>query len=90
MRSVHMILPLLLWALLSLSGCGMFKTELDKCHEQREYQESRTGIPAKVPDDLQGLSEEARLPIPEGETNTKATSPEEPCLIEPPEYRVSD
>ncbi len=88
MNSAKLTLPILLGGLLMLSGCGIFKTELDKCHEQREYQAARSGEPTKVPDDLQSLSEEARLPIPVGETNTEATSPEDPCLIEPPDYRA--
>lgn len=80
------------WALLLVgasvqSGCGIFKTELDKCREQQEYQSARTGERAQIPEGLDPLSEDEWLPVPAGETNTTPTPPEQTCLIEPPEYR---
>jgi len=78
---------LLVAGVLSQTGCGMFKTELDKCREQREYQDARTGARAQVPADLESLSEDNWVAIPEGSTNTTPTPADEPCLIEPPEYR---
>ncbi len=75
------------WASLA-GGCGIFKTEIDKCHEAREYQEARSGQRTQVPDDLQPLSKDVWVPIPEGETHTEVIPDEDPCLIEPPDYRA--
>ena len=72
------------------SGCGIFKTELDKCHEAREYQQAKAGSRTQVPDGLQPLSEDAWVPVPEGETETAVTPEDEPCLIEPPDYRTAE
>ena len=72
------------------SGCGVFKTELDKCHEAREYQQAKQGVRTQVPDDLQSLSEEALVPMPDGKIENEATPEDEPCLIEPPDYRASE
>ncbi|MBT8421855.1 MAG: hypothetical protein HKN56_01145 [Gammaproteobacteria bacterium] len=80
-------LLLILCMTLLQTSCGIFKTELDKCRELREYQQARAGERAQVPDDLEALPDDAWLPIPEGPTNTTATPAESPCLIEPPEYR---
>ena len=85
MRNVAWTLVFL--GMLSQSGCGMFKTELDKCREQREYQDARTGTRAQVPSDLEQLPQESWVAVPEGSTNTTPTPEDEPCLIEPPEYR---
>ena len=85
MRSAALITMLVLAPL--LGSCGVFKTELDKCRELREYQQARTAERAQVPADLESLPNEAWLPVPEGPTSTAATPEEEPCLIEPPEYR---
>ena len=82
------LLPLIaLTALVFTGGCGLFKTEIDKCREKREYQQAQTAPRIQVPEDLGQLPEEARVPIPYGETNTEPTPPEDPCLIEPPDYR---
>jgi len=78
---------LVMAAVMVLGGCGMFRTELDKCYEQREYQSAKPGARAQVPDDLEPLPEEAWVPIPYGESRTEATPAEDPCLIEPPDYR---
>lgn len=91
MKSLRALTGVSLTGLLLLSGgCGIFKTELDKCHEAREYQQARTGSRTQVPADLQPLSEDAWVPIPEGETRTQPTPADEPCLIEPPDYRNQD
>jgi len=87
MRSEVALLAVTSIALLALGGCGVFKTELDKCHEYREYQTAKPGPRAQIPDDLEKLPQEARLPIPYGEANTEATPKSNPCLIEPPAYR---
>jgi len=71
-------------------GCGIFKTELDKCHEAREYQQAKSGVRTVIPDDLQPLSEEAWVPTPDGETDNEATPVDDPCLIEPPDYRAGE
>ena len=84
MRAAHLVLLMCLAAL--PGGCGLFKTEIDKCHELREYQKSRTGERAQVPDDLEALPEDTWVPVPAGATNTEATPKEQPCLIEPPDY----
>jgi uncharacterized lipoprotein len=73
-----------------LSSCGVFKTELDKCYELREYQAAEPGARARVPDDLEPLTDEGWVPIPYGEGNEEATPKGDPCLIEPPEYRLPD
>ena len=79
----------MLCALVSLTGgCGIFKTELDKCREAREYQEARTGQRTQVPDDLKPLADDVWVPVPTGETKTEVTPEEDPCLIEPPDYRA--
>jgi uncharacterized lipoprotein len=70
------------------AGCGLFKTEIDKCHEQREYQAAKPGPRVRIPADLNSLSEETWVPVPYGDTDTEATPDNEPCLIEPPEYRT--
>lgn len=90
MNQEKLVLTALLSGTMLLSGCGMFKSEVDKCHEEREYQSARSSDRAVIPEGLQPLPDEARLPIPYGETKTEPTPPEEPCLIEPPEYRVPD
>ncbi len=69
-----------------LYGCGMFKNDLEKCHENSEYQDARPAPRVRVPDDLDPLPLEARLEVPFGEANTEATPPDQPCLIEPPSY----
>ena len=85
MRAVY--LTILLSAAALQSGCGIFKTELDKCREQREYQDARAGERVQVPDGLEELPDDTWVPVPDGETNTRATPKESPCLIEPPPYR---
>ncbi len=87
MRAVRLMLLLGLLAGSAIGGCGMFKTELDKCREQREYQEAAPGARVQVPADLQDLNEDAWVPVPYGESNTEATPPDDPCLIQPPDYR---
>lgn len=79
--SLCLILPLV------ASSCGIIKTELDKCYEQREYQAARPGPRIRVPDDLEPLAEDAWVPVPYGEANTTPTPQDDPCLIEPPDYR---
>lgn len=83
----RLALVLLLVAATVTSGCGLFQTEIDKCREKREYQEAQPAPRVQVPEDLESLPDDARVPIPYGETNTEATPPEDPCLIEPPDYR---
>lgn len=83
----RMFLVLVMSALVSTGGCGLFKTEIDKCREKREYQDAKPAPRVRVPEDLEGLPDQARVPIPYGETNTEPTPPEDPCLIEPPDYR---
>ncbi len=73
-------------ALVAVSGCGVFQSELDKCHEKREYQEAQPGPRLRVPEDMDALDPEARLELPYGETNVEPTAPDQPCLIEPPSY----
>ena len=67
-------------------GCFLFKDDLDKCREFREYQESAPAPRAVVPDDLEELPDDKRLQVPYGETNREPTPPREPCLIEPPDF----
>ena len=83
----YVLLSVAMSALVFTGGCGLFKTEIDKCREKREYQQAQPAPRVQVPDDLEQLPEEARVPIPYGETNTEPTPPEDPCLIEPPDYR---
>ncbi|MEE4186749.1 MAG: hypothetical protein V2J12_13375 [Gammaproteobacteria bacterium] len=79
---------LLGWLLvLPLAGCGMFKSEIDKCYEEREYQQARPGPRLRVPENLEPMPEDAWIPIPYGAANTTPTPDGEPCLIEPPPYR---
>ncbi len=73
-----------------MGGCGLFKTELDKCYEKREYQDAAPGARLRVPEDLNGLAEDAWVPIPYGETNAEPTPQGDQCLIEPPDYRVGN
>lgn len=87
MRTITLALTMTILTATGLSGCGVFKTELDKCREAREYQQARPGTRASVPDDLQPLPADAWVPVPEGEKLTEPTPPEDPCLIEPPDYR---
>jgi uncharacterized lipoprotein len=77
---------LLLAGIILLQGCGVFKSDLDKCHEQREYQAALPAPRVRVPDNLEPLNPEARLEMPYGKTNTEATPKDQPCLIEPPSY----
>jgi hypothetical protein len=72
---------------LSLASCGVFKSEIDKCYEEREYQEARLGPRLRVPENLEAMPEEAWIPIPYGVANTTPTPAGEPCLNEPPPYR---
>lgn len=78
---------LLILLTVGLSGCGIVKTELDKCYEQREYQEARPGPRVRIPEDLTAPPPEAWVPVPYGEANTTATPDGDPCLIEPPDFR---
>lgn len=77
-------------AVMTLPSCGIFKTELDKCYEPREYQEAKPGPRARVPEGLEPIGDDAWVPIPYGETNNEPTPEGYPCLIEPPDYRVPD
>jgi uncharacterized lipoprotein len=77
---------MVLTALLVLQGCGVFKSDLDKCHELREYQAAEPGPRLRVPDGLEPLNAEARLEMPYGAVNVDATPDDQPCLIEPPSY----
>ena len=77
---------LVLVALTMQSGCFLFKDDLDKCREVREYQSSEPAPRLVVPDDLEALPDEIRLQVPYGETRKTATPEDQPCLIEPPDY----
>lgn len=73
---------------LPLANCGVvFKSEIDKCYEEREYQQAQPGPRLRVPETLESMAEDAWIPIPYGVTNTTPTPEGEPCLIEPPPYR---
>ena len=73
-------------ACLLLSGCFIFTDDLEKCREVREYQGSEPAPRIIVPDDLEPLPDTQRLQVPYGEANKQSTPPEDPCLIEPPDY----
>jgi len=70
------------------AGCGVFKSEIDKCYEQREYQQARPGPRLIIPENLEPMPDEAWIPIPYGRANTRPTPQGERCLIEPPPYRT--
>jgi uncharacterized lipoprotein len=82
MRSVLVCLAVVLLS----EGCFLFKNDLDKCREFREYQRSEPAPRAVVPDDLQDLPDDKRLQVPYGETNRQPTPSGQPCLIEPPDF----
>jgi hypothetical protein len=80
----RLLLLIALPAALALPGC--FGGELTKCHKQQEYQTAKPGPRTRVPDDLEPLSAENRLPVPYGEMNDEPAPKSEPCLIEAPNY----
>jgi uncharacterized lipoprotein len=79
-----------LLALATQSGCFLFKDDLEKCREVREYQGSEPAPRLAVPADLEPLPAELRLPVPYGETNKVAVPKGKPCLIEPPDFFDQD
>ena len=49
-----------LFALASAAqGCGMFGSELEKCHEKSEYQDAQPGPRLRVPGNLESLPPDA-------------------------------
>ncbi len=68
------------------AGCSGPKTKLDKCHKPQEYQQAEIGPEVRVPDDLQPLDDDLRLDVPAGERQTEPWPPDQPCLVEPPDY----
>lgn len=72
---------------LALSACSGPKTKLDKCHKPQEYQEAEIAPRLRVPEDLQPLDDNLRLDVPFGERQTGPISPDQPCLVEPPDYK---
>ncbi len=67
-------------------GCFLFKSDLEKCREVREYQRSAPAPRTAVPDDLKSLPDDQLLQVPYGEANKQATPSNQPCLIEPPDF----
>jgi uncharacterized lipoprotein len=68
------------------SGCSGPKTKLDKCHKPQEYQQAEIAPRVRVPDDLEPLDDDLRLAVPFGERRTTPRPPDQPCLVEPPDY----
>jgi uncharacterized lipoprotein len=86
-RSQAGAIALLLAALaLASASCSRGKSKLEKCHKQQEYQAAQVGPRVRTPDDLNDLNDQARLPVPFGETHTEPTAADQPCLINPPDY----
>jgi len=85
-RSLLRAIWLALAVVVAVAGCSRGKPKLEKCHKPQEYQEARVGPRVRTPDDLNDLKDEARLPVPFGETKTEPTPEGEPCLVEPPSY----
>ena len=69
-----------------LGGCGAIKSDLEKCHKPQEYQRAELGPRVRIPDGLEPLDPDNRLQVPFGETRKVPTSPDQPCLVEPPDY----
>ena len=70
----------------ALGACSGPKTKLDKCHKPQEYQKAVIAPRLRVPEDLKPLDDNVRLDVPFGERLTEPTSPDQPCLVEPPDY----
>ena len=78
--------PVLMLLCASVAACSGPRSKLEKCHKPQEYQAARVVDQIQVPDGLEVLDEEKRLQIPAGPTKTEPTPPDQPCLIEPPDY----
>ena len=81
MRSV-----LVLFALaVTLSGC-FYRGGTGRCHSLQEYQLAEPGPRVRVPEGLETLPPEQRLPVPYGETQSEPIPEDQPCLDQPPSY----
>ncbi|MGI9292261.1 MAG: hypothetical protein ACR2QG_13435 [Gammaproteobacteria bacterium] len=77
-----------LTALTALLGIACApKNKLEKCHKPQEYPKARPGPRLRIPGELEALPSEVRLPVPYGETRTESTPKNEPCLVEPPDFK---
>jgi uncharacterized lipoprotein len=86
-RSQAGTIAVLLVALaLASASCSRGKSKLEKCHKAQEYQAAQVGPRVRTPDDLNDLPDQARLPVPFGESHTEPTVADQPCLINPPDY----
>ena len=70
---------------LLLTGCGGFG---NVCNDAEYYESSRLNEPIDVPDDLDGLSEETDLEVPESAPRDRTVA-EGKCLESPPPIQSS-
>jgi uncharacterized lipoprotein len=84
------MLPGLLGALLSASGCHGFHLRGAACHETRPYLKATSVPPLKIPPGLDTPDRTSALHIPElNEPAPPPRSAKDPCLEEPPPFKVA-
>lgn len=69
---------------LALSGCKVFGG--GSCNKPREYTNSESVAPLKVPEGLDMPNTGSALRVPELDTPEQPRGPNDPCLDEPPRY----
>lgn len=80
------LLPLLMLALATLSGCGSFKLFEGRCVRPEDYAQVADNPPLQIPAGLQGPDPRNALRVPPLNEPERKRAADEPCLDAPPRY----